>query len=412
MLSFLLATPSVPTDGGQQGAITPTVAGDHLSMLPKRLSDAEQAAYTYWEERAAANELGPFKPIIPSKSMDTKEQKQSYDQKLWPGSECKDWCSLDIKINRTDAELRGRQIFPPNDIADWSEKCSWDALCAGCPQCDNPVLAPMAATCASFCGILNDDTLWPPWKKTTRPCSETCGFGPCHSCEKCGWALCGEGLPCGMTAAATCTDNGSETCINDERCADTKSDPFGGLGCNAGGVAQSCRFCDFTDAAGTVYPPCSSAPTGQTISGGVTRCPYGREPAPEEPSACLTHEYIAHSHSRVVGDSAAMHLYVSGFGDKKQIKLSDLRNYGNMPNATVHDLKYFGAEFCYQISSCAGFNFYDTDVGTTTDPFIIFKGWRNSTSVGAPCFFYEKRMYHTPPPSAPSSATSFRLFAK
>ena len=34
-------------------------------------------------------------------------------------------------------------------------------------------------------------------------------------------------------------------CYRDARCDDTMADPYGGLGCNAGGRGQKCRFCGF-----------------------------------------------------------------------------------------------------------------------------------------------------------------------
>ena len=53
-----------------------------------------------------------------------------------------------------------------------------------------------------------------------------------------------EGLPCGPTAGAYCTGNPSEKCVYDTSCSDDSSPLYmGGLGCNAGGVGQNCRFC-------------------------------------------------------------------------------------------------------------------------------------------------------------------------
>lgn len=56
-------------------------------------------------------------------------------------------------------------------------------------------------------------------------------------------------LPCGHSPAGTCTHPG-ELCYFDAMCSQL---PPGleGLGCNAGGVGQNCRFCGFG-----VYPPC------------------------------------------------------------------------------------------------------------------------------------------------------------
>mmetsp|Transcript_70923 Transcript_70923/g.221278 ORF Transcript_70923/g.221278 Transcript_70923/m.221278 type:complete len:147 (-) Transcript_70923:243-683(-) len=51
-------------------------------------------------------------------------------------------------------------------------------------------------------------------------------------------------LGCGTEPAATCTEDPEELCYYDESCSE---DPpwHGGLGCNAGGVDQNCRFCGF-----------------------------------------------------------------------------------------------------------------------------------------------------------------------
>jgi len=51
-------------------------------------------------------------------------------------------------------------------------------------------------------------------------------------------------LPCSVEPAATCTGNPDETCFYDPTCSDTPP-AQGGLGCNAGGVGQDCRFCGF-----------------------------------------------------------------------------------------------------------------------------------------------------------------------
>ena len=42
-----------------------------------------------------------------------------------------------------------------------------------------------------------------------------------------------------------CTANPVETCYNDLACLDPATDRLGGLGCNAGGIGQTCRFCGF-----------------------------------------------------------------------------------------------------------------------------------------------------------------------
>ena len=47
-----------------------------------------------------------------------------------------------------------------------------------------------------------------------------------------------------------CADLG-DLCYRDERCASVEDDPFSGLGCNAGGAGQLCRFCGFDQ-----FPAC------------------------------------------------------------------------------------------------------------------------------------------------------------
>ena len=52
-------------------------------------------------------------------------------------------------------------------------------------------------------------------------------------------------LVCGASAAAVCAGP-SELCYYDAACADAShADHAGGLGCNAGGLGQNCRFCGF-----------------------------------------------------------------------------------------------------------------------------------------------------------------------
>lgn len=78
-------------------------------------------------------------------------------------------------------------------------------------------------------------------------------------------------MACGTQPAAVCTDDPEELCFYDESCSD---DPpwHGGLGCNAGGVDQNCRFCGFKfylpcdlDRADFKLP-CSSAPAAVCAS--------------------------------------------------------------------------------------------------------------------------------------------------
>ena len=65
--------------------------------------------------------------------------------------------------------------------------------------------------------------------------------------------------PCSAIPAATCAGS-AEPCYFDASCNDETS-PFyyGGLGCNAGGVDQSCRFCGFGE-----YNACPEIPIRTT----------------------------------------------------------------------------------------------------------------------------------------------------
>ena len=71
---------------------------------------------------------------------------------------------------------------------------------------------------------------------------------------------------------ATCTDNPEERCYLDLACLNPATDRYSGLGCNAGGVGDRCRFCGFTEGE-NVYPPCPAeagypnAPPGVTKAG-------------------------------------------------------------------------------------------------------------------------------------------------
>ena len=57
--------------------------------------------------------------------------------------------------------------------------------------------------------------------------------------------------PCGVTKVTKCGDGAGEDCYLDPHCLEPGSDPLGGLGCNAAGTGQACRFCGFG-----AFPPC------------------------------------------------------------------------------------------------------------------------------------------------------------
>lgn len=64
------------------------------------------------------------------------------------------------------------------------------------------------------------------------------------------------GYVCTLAAAAKCSSDDKQYCVYDEACEDTRTDIYRGLGCNAGGVGQKCRFCGFKDQGGVQYPDC------------------------------------------------------------------------------------------------------------------------------------------------------------
>ena len=76
-----------------------------------------------------------------------------------------------------------------------------------------------------------------------------------HACHA-GCAVAKEREICDFQPKDTCGNPG-ELCFYDPSCSnDASAVYFGGLGCNAGGVARNCRFCGFTTDSGVSYPNC------------------------------------------------------------------------------------------------------------------------------------------------------------
>ena len=73
-----------------------------------------------------------------------------------------------------------------------------------------------------------------------------------------------------LTCPDVCTGNPMETCFYDPTCSDLGAGWGGGLGCNAGGQGQECRFCGFS-----IFPPCPGTETmSTTLTAAVTEyCP-------------------------------------------------------------------------------------------------------------------------------------------
>ena len=79
------------------------------------------------------------------------------------------------------ATERGRITFPPNNIADEVEKCSWDNMCAGCAFCKVDDIKE--ASCMEFCALLATKEVTQeevPWKTQTLPWETICAWGGCH----------------------------------------------------------------------------------------------------------------------------------------------------------------------------------------------------------------------------------------
>jgi hypothetical protein len=158
----------------------------HAKAPLRELSNAEIETIQFWQRRTDEGELFPQHVGAdigpPIADGDGWQLRGKYDPQVHPALDesCMDFCYTDVYINREAAEARGRRTFPPDDIADWVEKCSWDQLCAGCPECENNPL-----TCMDWCGILSDPSEERWWKNKTLPERVICNWGPCHGCEDC-----------------------------------------------------------------------------------------------------------------------------------------------------------------------------------------------------------------------------------
>ena len=104
-----------------------------------------------------------------------------YDPNTYPGTACEAWCDGDVVIDVAVAKERGRITFPPNNIADEVEKCSWDNMCAGCAFCKVDDIKE--ASCMEFCALLATKEVTQeeaPWKTQTLPWATICAWGGCH----------------------------------------------------------------------------------------------------------------------------------------------------------------------------------------------------------------------------------------
>ena len=130
------------------------------------------------------------------------------------------------------------------------EPCYYDATC----QLGGLGCSAGGLTECRFCGFAHYDAC------PVQRCEVWRGRRYCGSA---GWQQ--ASLPCTETAAPSCAGQ-SETCYFDPECGNPATDPFGGLGCYAGGHA-TCRFCGFGS-----YPDCptSSAATVREYAQVVT----------------------------------------------------------------------------------------------------------------------------------------------
>ena len=71
-----------------------------------------------------------------------------------------------------------------------------------------------------------------------HPACRFCGFGPFNTCPGMSSTQVVQSVEIASCPAA-CTSNPAETCFYEPECAS------GGVGCNAGGINEICRFCGF-----------------------------------------------------------------------------------------------------------------------------------------------------------------------
>ena len=129
------------------------------------------------------------------------------------------------------------------------------------------------------------------------------------------------------TCPSVCTPTPTETCFYDPACEDPYSPSHrGGLGCNAGGKGQHCRFCGFglysdiscPDAAAMVNNVAdlidqlgseTGAPAGVVVGNDVTIVPVEYDGLA---SAASTYELVPSGVRNVVDDVADMYNAASG----------------------------------------------------------------------------------------------------
>ena len=182
-LSLVASALGLPMERSMRTKLSPEAKN---SMM---LSPTQEIDYSYWSQLTPGDAKVALKPLLPAELLQN-EQRASvdYDPDHYMDSTCRDWCSGDIKIDRSPAEAAGRKHFPSDDVADWAEKCSWDDYCAGCEPCGDP-----QTTCVNMCDVIADPEATPPWKNETRSYEELCNWGVCHGCDECGASSAGGG---------------------------------------------------------------------------------------------------------------------------------------------------------------------------------------------------------------------------
>ena len=188
-LSLVASALGLPMERSMRTKLSPEAKN---SMM---LSPTQEIDYSYWSQLTPGDAKVALKPLLPAELLQN-EQRASvdYDPDHYMDSTCRDWCSGDIKIDRSPAEAAGRKHFPSDDVADWAEKCSWDDYCAGCEPCGDP-----QTTCVNMCDVIADPEATPHWKQETRSYEELCNWGVCHGCDECGSSSAGASPVCSGT---------------------------------------------------------------------------------------------------------------------------------------------------------------------------------------------------------------------
>jgi len=178
---------------------------------------------------------------------------------------------------------------------------------------DNVLLSQCADTNSGSVAPCREDDAQPVCASASEPCFYDplckagglgCNAAGYESCRFCGFGDY-ESITCPGTIATqrvtasvdvpdscprACTANPTETCFYDAACTDPFSNEYrGGLGCNAGGRGQNCRFCGFAPPNGTALDS-----MGEDLGNELA---YPDCPEPAAPLAALHTESSAAMHA-------------------------------------------------------------------------------------------------------------------